>query len=388
MAGSYAELGDIRAVYDGALTSDIQVRTFRHTDRLFPVRVVATGSKVRPLEPALRRLPAIDFQAAGIRYDLVDFLALNRVTGILVLKDGRVACEEYALGNTPETRWMSMSIAKTITATLVGAAIHDGHIGTLDDVVTEYVRELRGSAYESVTVRQLLQMSSGVGWDETYTNPASDRRRMLEAQISLRPGAILSLMAQLPRVAAPGARWNYSTGETFIAGALVSAAVRRTLSDYMSERIWVPLGMEAPATWWLESPDGLEIGGSGLAATLRDYGRFAQFLLDDGKIGAERILPQGWLAEAAAPQLINGERIDYGYMVWPLAAAPGAVNEGAFQAIGIFGQHLYVNPRERVAIVIWGAQPKPNGKAPVLAADFFAAVTAALRQGSADGQIQ
>ena len=379
MPAAVAGIGDIRAVYDGSLTSDIQVRTFQNIDRLFPVRVVARGRVVQSLGTGTAALGNVQFLSGGVQYDLVDYLALNRVTGILVLKDSAVAYEGYALGNTPETRWMSMSVVKTITATLVGAAIHDGHIGGLDDAVTDYLRPLRGSAYADVTIRQLLQMSSGVGWDETYTNPASDRRRMLEAQIAQRPGGILELMAQLPRVAAPGSRWNYITGETFVAGALVQAAVARTLSDYLSERIWGRIGMEAPATWWLESPDGMEIGGSGLSATLRDYGRFALFLLGGGVAGGERILPEGWLAAAAAPQWIDGQRIDYGYMVWPFATPPALVSDGAFQAIGIFGQHIYMNPRERVAIVVWGAQPKPNGKAPVAPANFFAAVTQALR---------
>jgi len=373
------ELGDIRALYDGVLTSDIQIRTFRSSERLFPVREVVCGARVSTLPRRSTALPSIGFLSAGVRYDLVDYLALNRVTGLLVLKDGEVAGEDYAFGNTPQTRWISMSVVKTITATLVGAALHDGYIGSLDEAVTDYVRSLRGSAYEGVTIRQLLQMTSGVGWDETYTSASSDRRRMLDAQIAQQPGGILALMAGLPRVAAPGERWNYSTGETFVAGALVQAAVGRTLCEYLSERIWVPMGMEAPATWWLESPGGMEIGGSGLGATLRDYGRFALFLLADGVALGERILPEGWLAAAAAPQWIGGQRVDYGYMVWPFAAAPGSVNDGAFQALGIFGQHVYMNPHERVAIVVWGAQPKPNGKAPVVPADFFAAVTLALR---------
>ena len=379
MPGSPTGLGDIRAVYDGSLTSDIQVRTFQNSDRLFPVREVACGGRVLSLPVSDRALPSVGFLSGGSRYDLVDFLALNRVTGLLVLKDGAIVREDYALGATPRTRWISMSVVKTITATLVGAAIHQGHIRSVEEAVTDYLAPLRGSAYEGVTVRQLLWMTSGVGWDETYTNPASDRRRMLEAQIAQQPGGILSLMARLPRVAPAGSVWNYSTGETFIAGALVCAAVGRTLSDYLSERIWARVGMESAATWWLESPGGLEIGGSGLCATLRDYGRFAQFLLAGGIAGGERILPDGWLAAAAAPQWPGGQRVDYGYMVWPFAADSGSVNDGAFQAIGIFGQHIYLNPREQLAIVVWGAQPKPNGKAPVLAADFFAAVATALR---------
>lgn len=373
-------IGTIREVYDGTLTSDIQVRTFRSTDRLFPVRVVPRGEAAYPLPESARRLARVEFHSAGKSYDLIDYMAMNRVTALLVLKDGEIALEDYEMGNTEGTRWMSMSMAKTVTAALAGAAIRDGHIGGIDDPVTQYLPRLSGSAYEGVTLRQLLQMTSGVQWDETYTNPASDRRRMLEAQISQQPGAILELMGTLKRVGAPGRVWNYSTGETYLVGALVRAAVRRPLAQYLSERIWVKAGMESDATWWLDSPNGVEIGGSGLCATLRDYGRFGLFLLKDGVAGGERILPDGWVREAGSAKTVGGKTVPYGYLTWPFAAPRGSINEEAFQALGIYGQHIYVNPKERVVIVVWSAQPKPTGMAPIADEDFFAAAAAALRQ--------
>src|SRR3984885_6860737 len=372
-------IGTVTQVYDGALTSDVQVHTFRHIDRLFPVRVVKHGPNVLALPRAAKPLTKVEFSSAGKSYDLIDYMALNRVTALLVLKDGKIAFEDYEMGNTEKTRWMSMSMVKSITSSLMGAAIQDGHIQSIDDTVTKYVATLEGSAYDEVSIRYLLQMASGVKWDETYTNPASDRRRMLEAQIAQHPGAILDLMSKLPRAGAPGTIWNYSTGETFVAGAVVRAAVGRPLAQYLSERIWTKMGMEADATWWLESPDGLEIGGSGLSATLRDYGRFGLFLMNDGVAKGERILPEGWVHEAGSSKTIGGKVVDYGYMIWPFSASPGSVNQGAFQAVGIYGQHIYVNPRERVVIVVWGAQPKPTDKEVIDDADFFAAATAALR---------
>jgi CubicO group peptidase (beta-lactamase class C family) len=371
-------IGTVTEVYDGSLTSDIQVNTFRHTERLFPVRVVKHGT-VLALPPAQRRLSRVEFTSAGKSYDLIDYMALNRVTALLVLKNDKLAYEDYEMGNTEKTRWMSMSIAKSITSSLVGAAIEDGHIKSIDDPLTQYVAALKGSAYDGVSIRYLLQMASGVKWDETYTNPASDRRRMLDAQIAQQPGAIMQLMAKLPRAAAPGSIWNSSTGETFVAGAVVRAAVGRPLADYLSERIWTKAGMESDATWWLESPDGVEIGGSGLSATLRDYGRFGLFLMNDGVVGGEKILPDGWVRDAGSSKIIGGKVVDYGYMIWPFAARPGAVNHGAFQALGIYGQHIYVNRRERVVIVVWSALPKPTGKEVIEDADFFAAATAAVR---------
>lgn len=372
-------IGTVQQVYDGTLLPDVQVNTFRNIDRLFPTRTVRRGPTVYPLPIADRALRNVQFTSDGATYDLYDYMSLNRVSGLLVIKNGRIALESYQLGNHEGTRWMSMSVVKSITGSLIGAAIQEGRIRSVDDAITRYLPRLSGSSYEGVTVRHLLQMASGVGWDETYTNPQSDRRRMLELQVAQRPGGILALMASLPRVAAPGTRWNYSTGETHVAGALLRAAVGRPLAEYLSERLWARFGMESDATWWLEAPDGLEVGGSGLSATLRDYGRFGLFLLDGGRAGGVQVLPDGWVEEAGSATIIGGMPIDYGYMLWPISNAAGTVHEDAFEAVGIFGQHLYVNAREALVIVVWGAQPKPTGRAVVSTDDFFAAVAQALR---------
>lgn len=374
-------IGSVQQVYDGALLPDLQVATFRNIDRLYPVRVVHRGGDVRPLPLRDRPLPALHFESHGARFDLLDYVSYQRVSGLLVLQDGAIAYETYQLGNDERTRWMSMSMVKSVLAMLVGAAIQEGRIASVDDPVTRYLPELAGSAYDGASVRDLLTMSSGVAWNETYTDPTSDRRRMLEAQNSQRPGAVLELMASLPRAAPPGTRFNYSTGETHVVGALLRAAVGRPLADYLSERIWSRLGMESDATWWLEAPDGLEVGGSGLSATLRDYGRFGLFMLDGGRIDGEPILPDGWVEEAARPHEIGGELVDYGYLTWPVSAAKHPIHAGAFEAVGIFGQHLYVNPAEKVVIVVWGATSKPLAVVdPVEHDDFFAAVCAELRQ--------
>ena len=161
---------------------------------------------------------------------------------------------------------LSKSVVKAMTATLVGAAIHDWHIKSIDDPVTDYLPQFLGSAYDGVTVRHLLQMTSGVAWNETYTDPTSDRRRMLDAQIGQQSGDILELMSKLDRAAEPGMRWNYSTGETQVVGALVRATTGMPVAEYLSTKIWAPFGMESDANWWLESPDGLEVGGSGLVS--------------------------------------------------------------------------------------------------------------------------
>ena len=275
-------IGTVRQIYDGVLTPEVAVNTFRNIDRLFPTRRVARSSKPMPLPPAANPLSTVSFIDRGKRYDLEDYLELNRVTGLLVLKNGRIKLERYRLGNSERTRWMSMSVAKSITSTLIGAALKQGYIAALSDSVTRYVPLLAGSAYDGVSLRDVLMMSSGVRWDETYTDRKSDRRRLLEAQISQIPGSAMAVMRSLSRAAPPGSVNNYSTGETQVAGEIVRSAVGRPLAMYLSERIWSKFGMEADAKWWLDSSDGHEIGGSGFSATLRDYGRFGLFVLSGG----------------------------------------------------------------------------------------------------------
>jgi CubicO group peptidase (beta-lactamase class C family) len=348
-------IGTVREIYDGRLYPDIQVNTFRNIDRLFATRTVSRGRSIQELPTQPLSMDDFFFDHQGQRYDLYDLLALNRVSGLLIVQAGVVRFERYLLGNDQSTRWMSMSVVKSMTATLIGAAIHDGFIGSIDDPVVKYLPRFTGTAYDGVSIRQLLLMASGVAWNETYTDPTSDRRRMLEAQIAQQPGAILALMASLPRAAEPGMRWNYSTGETQLAAALVRAATGKPVAEYLSEKLWAPLGMESDATWWLESHDGLEIGGSGLSATLRDYARFGLFLLNDGVIDGRRVLPEGWMEDAASRHVINGQEIEYGYMLWPLHGR-------SYAAIGIFGQFVFVDPERDLVVAMWSAQPKPTGR--------------------------
>ncbi len=372
-------IGTVRQIYDGVLTPDLAVNTFRNIDRLFPVRTVPRAAQPSPLPVAGTPLGPVHFSDRGKRYAIEDYLELNRVTGLLVLKDGRVKLERYRYGNTERTRWMSMSIAKSLTSTLIGAAVKQGYINSLADPVTRYVPSLAGSAYEGVSVRDVLMMSSGVRWNETYTDPASDRRRLLEAQIAQKPGSALAVMKALPRAAAPGTVNNYNTGETQVAAEILRAAVGRPLATYLSERIWSKVGMEADANWWLDSPDGVEIGGSGFSATLRDYGRFGLFVLNGGIAAGEAIVPANWMREATTPKILrSGKALDYGYLWWT-GTTPAARRDGAYSAEGIHGQFLYVNPAANVVIVVWSAQPKPLGGAVVDDWLFFDAVAAALR---------
>jgi len=372
-------IGTVRDVYNGVLTPEMAVNTFRNIDRLFPTRTVPRASTPFLLPRDTDPFPTVSFSDRGGRYDLGDYLELNRVAGLLVLKNGRIKLERYRFGNSDHTRWMSMSIAKSITSTLIGAAVKQGHIHSLSEPVTRYVPSLAGSAYEKVSVRDVLMMSSGVRWNETYTDPASDRRRLLEAQISQAPGSALAVMRSLSREAEPGTVHNYNTGETQVAAEILRGAVGQTLASYLSERIWRKFGMEADASWWLDSLDGTEIGGSGFSATLRDYGRFGLFFLNGGVAAGEAILPADWTREATTPKVLHsGKPQAYGYLWWT-GDTEASQRDGAFMAMGIHGQFLYINPIANVVIVVWSAQPHPTEGAVIDDWLFCDAVTAALR---------
>ena len=214
-------IGGARDIYDGSLYPDKAVRTYSQTERIFPTRVIKAGSKASPLLQSNQQLTTLKFTSEGKTYDLPDYVALNRMVGLLVLKDGKIAYEHYDFGVTPNTKWMSMSVAKSFVSTLVGAAVKDGYITSLNDPVTKYLPQLSGSAYEGVSVRDLLMMASGVKWNETYTDPSSDRRKLLELQIaSNKQGAIFDVMKTLSKASEPGKNFNYSTGETVLIGEL------------------------------------------------------------------------------------------------------------------------------------------------------------------------
>ncbi|MIL09319.1 class C beta-lactamase-related serine hydrolase, partial [Salmonella enterica subsp. enterica] len=176
------KIGTVEQIYDGALLPDDAVSTFRNIDRLFPTRTIKAGGKILELPKADKQLTNVEFKVGDKDYDLYDFMALDSMTALLVLKDGKIAYETYQRGNTEKTRWMSMSVAKSITSTLTGIAIKDGLIAGLDAPVVDYVPALKGSAYDGVSVKDVLMMSSGVKWNETYTDAASDRRALLKAQ--------------------------------------------------------------------------------------------------------------------------------------------------------------------------------------------------------------
>ena len=325
---------------------------YKATEKFFPVRNIAHGATVFPLPKASGAFD-VRYPFQGSVWNTERFMKANRVSGLLVIKDGHIVLERYGLGRKPADRWVSFSVTKSVTSTLVGAAIADGFIKSIDAPVTDYIPGLKGSAYEGVTIRQVLTMTSGVKWNENYSDPNSD-----VAKFALtKPGPhgenpIVLYMAKLPREAPPGTKFVYKTGESDMVGVLVESATHKHLADYLSEKIWSRY-MESDANWMLDL-GGSEIGGCCISATLRDFGRFGMFVMNGGVAGGVQVVPPDYLAAATRKQVASDfGPLGYGYQWWTHA-------NGAYEAIGIFGQSIYIDPAEKLVIVTNSAWPEAD----------------------------
>ncbi|MCP3963896.1 MAG: serine hydrolase [bacterium] len=343
---------------------------FANWDVVYPGRKVARGPEVSGLPAGA---PLASFSAGGRwEQELDRFMADQKVAGLIVLHEGRVRLERYGLGYGVTGRWVSQSVAKSVTSTLVGAAVKDGFISSLDDPVTRYIPGLRGSAYDNVSVRHLLTMTSGVRWNESYTDPKSDIARFYSARVEPGLEATVSYMRGLPAEAEPGTKWVYKTGETHLLGVLVSSATGQTLSGYLSAKIWRPYGMEQSASWTTDRTDH-ELAGCCLQVASRDYARFGQFVLDGGRIEGRSIVPDGWFEAATRTQVrIGAPGRGYGYQWW-------TSDDGSFRAIGIHGQLIHIDPVRRLVVAINSAWPEAtNPQRSAATAGFLGAIATVI----------
>jgi CubicO group peptidase (beta-lactamase class C family) len=275
--------------------------------------------------------------------DIDTYMAGQRSAGLVVLHNGKLRLERYGLDFDKDGRWTSFSVAKSFTSTLVGAALRDGYIKSMDDKVSDYIPDMKGSAYDDVSVRQLLTMTSGVRWNEDYADPNADVAKFNNHKPEDGVDALVSYMRKLPRDVPAGTRWLYSTGETNLVGILVSQATKKPLADYLAEKVWQPAGMEQQATWLL-SKTGKEISGCCIQAATQDFARFGQFILNGAQVNGQSIVPEGWLQEATTRRTtINQPGRGYGYQWW-------TYDDGTFAARGIFGQGIFIDPQRKIVI--------------------------------------
>ncbi len=300
-------------------------------------------AKWRVVPASGQPLPLLPGPALNLPLDLDNYMAGQRSAALLVVHDGKLRLERYGLGFDASGRWTSFSVAKSITSTLVGAAIQDGHIRSMDDKVSDYIAAMKGSAYDDVSIRQLLTMTSGVRWTENYGDPNSDVARFNNHRPEEGVDATVSYLRRLPREVPAGTRWHYSTGETNLVGVLVSQATKKPLATYLSEKIWAPAGMEQQATWIL-SRTGHEISGCCLQAASRDFARFGLFILNGARVNGQPIVPAGWLTDATTQRTGIGQPgRGYGYQWW-------TYSDGSYAARGIFGQGIFIDPKRRIVI--------------------------------------
>jgi len=343
----------------------LQAYGYRIVEKLFATRAIRRGQHTSPI-PRGREL-TLTYRSDGEERAIAQLMDRNAVAGLLVIRDGRIVLERYGLGLKPGDRWSTMSMVKSMTAMLVGAGIAEGFLKSVDDGVTDHLPQLRVSAYDGVTIRHLLTMSSGVAWLEDYADRTSHVNQYSRLLAAKKPGGVLDLLKTLSRAHLPGTVWSYNTGDTYLLGAVLTAATRTTLADFITHTIWQPCGMEFDAYYALDAEDGQEIAGSRAGMALRDLGRIGLLIANDGMAGGRRILPAGWVDAMAArafdlpTDAANEHRLalgltGYGFSWW-------LREDGAMLAMGHSGQRLYVNRAKNLVVVNLAAYPEPRYRA-------------------------
>jgi len=319
----------------------------------FPTRMIPRQGYIHHFDYKPIEGKEVTYQWQGETYNIDELVQRNHTTSLVVLHKGVLVHEQYLQGTTEATHLTSFSMAKSVVGLLAGFAVGDGAIDSIDDPVTKYVPELKGTGYDGATVKHLLQMSSGVEWTENYKSRTSDISRFSAASLIMNKMTANQYMKTKPRVHEPGKVFNYSSGETQVLGWVVSSATGEHLSDYLYEKLWSKLGMEHDAYWLLDRNGGDEFSSIGVSAAARDYARIGQLMLQDGVWDGVRLLPEGWVKASTTP---DGMHVDYGkvretqadfgygYQWWAYA-------DGSYDAEGVFGQFIWVNPKDQVVIV-------------------------------------
>lgn len=343
-------------------------RRFPMMQAIFPSQRVEAGKNVNRLEEGHPITPIWKDKTT-----LKSYMKENHIGGVMVLQNGQIRMEAYGENVDEKTLWTSFSVAKSVSSMLVGVALKEGDIGSMDDSLQQYIPELKDYDYGNVTVRQLLTMTSGITWNEDYEDHDSDVAQMYLQPCAEDEAHILSYMKKLKLDHTPGEHWNYNTGETDLVGILVQKATGKSLAEYLSEKIWKPYGMQHCAYWLADECSGMNIGGSGLSSSLRDYARLGMLMLNQGRIGKTSLLDKDWVTEATSPLFETDDKGGgYGYLWW-------SDKEGSYRAVGIFGQLIYINPQKEIVIAQVAAWPRAtSGELTKKRADFVEAVERAL----------
>lgn len=323
--------------------ADKIVANFSNMDAAFLHIALPAGAAPSPLpQGAPLTLPA----------GMAEWMEARRVTSMVVLKDGNLVHESYALGTGPQDRRIGWSLAKSFISALTGVVVADGAIASLDDPVTLYVPRLEGSAYDGASVRDVLLMSTGVTFDEDYDDYYSDINRM--GRVLALGGLMDNFASALTETfATPGTDWQYVSIDTHVLGMVIRGATGRSVADLMGEKITAPLGLEA-APYYLTDGAGVAFALGGLNMTTRDYARFGQMMAQRGRWQGRQVVPQDWvLTSTTASAPTTPDEYGYGFQWW----MPRDARSREYMGRGIYGQYLYINETTNVVIALTAADP-------------------------------
>jgi CubicO group peptidase (beta-lactamase class C family) len=338
---------------DNGLQDKYVVETASNPEKIYDSKKVRRSGNIWALPMGSQIDPdALKYTFKGTTASLTQYLDATRTTGLLIIKDGKIVFERYQYDRTPDMKFLSFSMSKTITSMLIGIALQDRHIKSLDDAVSAYVPELKASAYGKVTIRQLLTMTSGVKWDDAVAGDNTDMVKLNECHMRHRGcESSLALLAQHKDFQSePGSRFSYSGGDTMVLGHVLRAATKQDVTSYTQERLWSRLGAQGDAAWMIDK-QGVENVFGHFAATMRDYGRLGMMMAERGRAKGDQLVPEAYWEEMTTPLLqaskprVATSYFGYGYQLW-LDPKPGV-----FCFRGLRGQAIYVDVPKNLVMV-------------------------------------
>jgi len=338
---------------------------FSRLDELFPANVVEAPEIARPWQrPALE--PELFYQGSpqirSGRFSIDQYLDRNPATGLLVAHGDEILVERYQYDRNDSHRLTSFSMAKTIAALLIGLAVEDSFIASIDDPVAKYVPDLEGSEYGRTPIRHVLTMASGIRFTEDYTGDDDVARLSRETVAQGGAGGAETARSFNVRNAEPGETWHYKSVDTYVLALVLRGAVGKPLASYLSEKVWQPMGAEAPASWVTEK-NGIEVGFMGFNAVLRDYARLGMLFANGGRVDGKQIVPEAWIRDMTRAHYSpdqTGRYFGYGYQTWIFPT-----NDGTFAFLGVRGQGIYVDPQRKLVLVHTAVFPQARDRAVV-----------------------
>lgn len=336
------------------------VGSYSHFGEIVPTRAVGRAATPWLFKRAVE--PAIFYAFGSERFTIADYLDRNPATGLLIARDDTILYEHYQYARTDRDRFLSQSMAKTVVAMLIGIAVDEGRIKSIDEAVSAYVPDLAATEYGKTPIRDLLHMASGVAFSETYDGHDDSAQLSRDLFGEAHKAPVASVAAFNTRTVPPGNRWHYASIETEVLGLVLRSAVGQPVADYLHDRIWSAIGTEADATWAIDGT-GQEVAYCCFNAVLRDYARFGRLLAHDGAWEGRQLIPRQWLLDATTVRPADGylapgaatAYFGYGYQVWLL---PG--KRRSFALLGLRGQMILVDPPSKLVMVHTAVRPKPS----------------------------